>query len=82
MLILGFPLQENFFKVFLRFPRTDLVQIAIAALSSVPRLTLTVRRTFLIQRQKSFAKDVFIPIFSEKNEEKTSVLLDSAIHGY
>ena len=73
--IVGFPetIQENLFKVFLRFPSTDLVQIAIAALSFVPllpRRTLTVQRTFLIQRQKSFAKDVLIPLSFLKRIKK------------
>jgi hypothetical protein len=56
-------LQEKRFKVLPRRPRTDLVQIAMAAASLFaavgfnPFRTFTVRRTFPIQRQNTFASD-------------------------
>ncbi len=65
---IGFGKHLNLRKVFPRLPRTERVQIAIAALSFafadlfLPR-TFTVLRTDLIHRQNVFARDDFLGIF-------------------
>ena len=70
---IGFARQEKRFKVFPRRPRTERVQIAIAAASLfaavafVPLRNFTVRRTFLIHRQKSFARGVVILMLFYEN---------------
>ena len=57
-------MQRNLRKVFPRVCKTDFTQIAIAACSlplavrGVPLRTLTVFRTFLIQRQKLEVRDI------------------------
>jgi hypothetical protein len=78
---LPFTPQEKRFNVRRRFPRTERTQIAIAAdsfaaaVGLVPLRTFTVLRTFLIHRQKCFAKDVLLMCFCVRRR-KTSVLLE------